>query len=36
MFATHDLEEAMKMVDHIVMMNKAQIEQLGTPSRVCE
>jgi sulfate transport system ATP-binding protein len=33
-FVTHDQEEAMEVSDQIVVMNKGQIEQIGTPAEV--
>src|SRR3954447_9804493 len=33
---THDQEEAMTMADQIAVMNKGQIEQLGTPDELYE
>jgi ABC-type Fe3+/spermidine/putrescine transport system ATPase subunit len=33
-FVTHDQEEALAMSDRIVVMNKGEIEQLGTPEEV--
>ncbi|WP_332649013.1 sulfate/molybdate ABC transporter ATP-binding protein [Lysinibacillus sp. 54212] len=33
-FVTHDQEEALDVADRIVIMNKGEIEQLGTPSEV--
>ncbi|HXH02794.1 MAG TPA: sulfate ABC transporter ATP-binding protein [Candidatus Competibacteraceae bacterium] len=33
-FVTHDQEEAMEVADHIVVMNKGRIEQIGTPDQV--
>ena len=35
-FVTHDQEEAMSMSDRIVVMNKGQIEQIGTPTEIYE
>ena len=35
-FVTHDQEEAMEVADRIVVMNKGQIEQVGTPGEVYE
>jgi len=35
-FVTHDQEEAMEVADRIVVMNKGQIEQVGTPGAVYE
>lgn len=35
-FVTHDQEEAMEVADHIVVMNKGVIEQIGTPAEVYE
>jgi len=33
-FVTHDQEEALEMADEVVVMNKARIEQIGTPQQV--
>lgn len=33
-FVTHDQEEALELADEIVVMNKASIEQVGTPQEV--
>ncbi|MDX2217119.1 MAG: TOBE-like domain-containing protein [Oculatellaceae cyanobacterium bins.114] len=33
-FVTHDQEEAMEVSDEIVVMNKGQIEQVGTPAEI--
>ena len=33
-FVTHDQEEALEVADRIVVMNKGQIEQIGTPEEV--
>ncbi|WP_369900539.1 ABC transporter ATP-binding protein [Bacillus manliponensis] len=33
-YVTHDQEEAMSMSDRIVVMNKGQIEQVGTPKEI--
>ncbi len=33
-FVTHDQEEAMEVADKIVVMNKGQVEQVGTPAEV--
>lgn len=33
-FVTHDQEEALEVADHIVVMNKGRIEQMGTPEEV--
>ncbi|MGA9378800.1 MAG: sulfate/molybdate ABC transporter ATP-binding protein [Phormidium sp.] len=33
-FVTHDQEEAMEVADEIVVMNKAKIEQIGTPKEI--
>ncbi|MBD2461295.1 TOBE-like domain-containing protein [Oscillatoria sp. FACHB-1407] len=33
-FVTHDQEEAMEVADEIVVMNKGQIEQVGTPAEI--
>ncbi|MFT0182555.1 sulfate/molybdate ABC transporter ATP-binding protein [Pseudomonas benzopyrenica] len=35
-FVTHDQEEAMEVADRIVVMNKGQIEQVGSPGEVYE
>lgn len=31
---THDQDEALEVADHVVIMNKGQIEQVGTPEEV--
>ncbi|WP_414622254.1 sulfate/molybdate ABC transporter ATP-binding protein [Calothrix sp. CCY 0018] len=33
-FVTHDQEEAMEVSDEIVVMNKGQVEQIGTPAQI--
>jgi sulfate/thiosulfate transport system ATP-binding protein len=33
-FVTHDQEEAMEVADKIVVMNKDQIEQVGTAAEI--
>ena len=33
-FVTHDQEEALEIADEVVIMNRAQIEQVGTPQDV--
>lgn len=33
-FVTHDQEEAMEVSDEVVVMNKGQIEQVGTPAEI--
>ena len=33
-FITHDQEEALSMSDHIAVMNKGEIEQIGTPEDI--
>ena len=33
-FVTHDQEEALEVADRVVVMNKATIEQVGTPEEV--
>lgn len=33
-FVTHDQEEAMEVADKIVVMNKGQVEQIGSPSEI--
>jgi sulfate/thiosulfate transport system ATP-binding protein len=35
-FVTHDQEEAFEVADHVVVMNQARIEQIGTPDEVYE
>ncbi|MEW5815075.1 MAG: ABC transporter ATP-binding protein [Spirochaetota bacterium] len=35
-FVTHDQEEAMSMSDRIVVMNRGEIEQIGTPEEIYE
>ncbi len=35
-YVTHDQEEALTMSDRLAVMNKGQIEQIGTPSEVYE
>lgn len=35
-FVTHDQEEALDVADRIVVMNKGEIEQIGTPNQVYE
>jgi len=34
LFITHDQEEAMEMGDHIAILNRGRLEQLGTPDEV--
>ena len=36
MFVTHDQEEALSMSDRIAVMNRGQIDQMGTPREVYE
>ncbi len=36
LFVTHDQDEAIEIADRIVVMNTGRIEQVGTPSEVCE
>src|SRR3984893_7335062 len=36
LFVTHDQDEALEMADRVVVMNAGRIEQIGTPSEVCE
>jgi sulfate/thiosulfate transport system ATP-binding protein len=36
LFVTHDQDEAIELADRIVVMNAGRIEQIGTPSEVCE
>jgi spermidine/putrescine transport system ATP-binding protein len=36
LFVTHDQEEALSMSDRIVVMNKGNIEQIGTPKEIYE
>lgn len=33
-FVTHDQEEAMSVADEIVVMNRGQVEQIGTPAQI--
>lgn len=33
-FVTHDQEEALEVSDHVVLLNRGQIEQIGTPEDV--
>jgi sulfate transport system ATP-binding protein len=33
-FVTHDQEEALEVADQVVLMNKGQVEQIGTPGDV--
>lgn len=33
-FVTHDQEEAMEVADELVVMNKGQVEQVGTPAEI--
>jgi len=35
-FVTHDQEEAFEVADHVVVMNRGKIEQVGTPQQVFE
>src|SRR6476646_772889 len=35
-FVTHDQEEAFEVSDHVVVMNKGRIEQVGTPQEIFE
>ena len=35
-FVTHDQEEAFEVADHVVVMNRGKIEQMGTPAEVFE
>ncbi len=35
-FVTHDQEEALEVADRVVLMNKGQVEQIGTPQEVWE
>src|SRR6202021_1026345 len=35
-FVTPDQDEAMEIADRIVVMNSGRIEQIGTPTEVCE
>ena len=35
-FVTHDQEEAFEVADHVVVMNKGRVEQIGTPHEVFE
>ena len=36
LFVTHDQEEALEVADRIVVMNKGQVEQIGSPEEVYE
>jgi sulfate transport system ATP-binding protein len=36
LFVTHDQEEAFSVADHVVVMNRGRIEQVGTPAEVFE
>jgi sulfate/thiosulfate transport system ATP-binding protein len=36
LFVTHDQDEAIDIADRIVVMNTGRIEQIGTPTEVCE
>lgn len=33
-FVTHDQEEAMEVADELVVMNKGEVEQIGTPAQI--
>ncbi len=33
-FVTHDQEEAFEVADHVVVMNQARVEQVGTPAEI--
>jgi len=35
-FVTHDQEEAFEVADRVIVMNKGQVEQIGTPQEVFE
>lgn len=35
-FVTHDQEEAMEVADQIIITNRGQIEQIGTPNDICK
>ena len=35
-FVTHDQEEAMQIADHIVLVNRGRVEQIGTPQDLYE
>ncbi len=35
-FVTHDQEEALEVADRVVLMNRGQIEQVGSPQQVWE
>ena len=35
-FVTHDQEEALEVADRVVVMNKGQVEQIGSPQEVWE
>lgn len=34
MFVTHDIEEALRLADRIILFNDGQIEQIGTPDEM--
>lgn len=36
LFVTHDQDEAVEIADRIVVMNTGRVEQIGTPTEVCE
>jgi sulfate/thiosulfate transport system ATP-binding protein len=36
LFVTHDQDEALAIADRVVIMNGGRIEQIGTPTEVCE
>ena len=36
LFVTHDQEEALEVADRIIIVNKGQIEQMGTPKEIYE
>jgi sulfate/thiosulfate transport system ATP-binding protein len=36
LFVTHDQDEAIEIADRIVVMNKGHVEQIGTPTEVCD
>lgn len=34
-FVTHDQEEAMEVADTVIITNRGQVEQIGTPEEIC-
>ncbi|WP_342527875.1 ABC transporter ATP-binding protein [Chryseomicrobium sp. FSL W7-1435] len=35
-FVTHDMDEALKVADHIILMKDGKIEQMGTPNEIIQ